>query len=403
MVFKKIITSLLLATMVASTSMANIVYADHEHDNWQEHVPALKESWDIYRDHFIQTDGRVIDHRIGISTSEGQSYAMLRAVMLRDKEWFDKSYQWAKDNLQVRDDKLFAWKWGERADKTWGPMDDTAASDADQDIALALLLASEIWETKQYKTDALEILDDIWDKQTIPSPIGRVMLPGDWKIDKKAIQINPSYFAPYAYRVFAKVDRKHRWEELVDSSYHIMQKSMALTPTHLPPDWVEFSTIDGSIKLYEDITDTRSDYGYEAIRVLWRVAFDHLLNPKEDRAMPILKATHFLPHYWTIKKDLPGALTYDGILRRDKLESAAVYGTALPALHLTDKEVGEGVLDDFILPNLKADGQWNTNNDYYSQNWLWFGLAAYTLQNKPMDLPRRQKMLERLSWILSFD
>ncbi len=110
MVFKKIVASLLLTTLLAGVAIASNAYADHQQDNWQAHVPALKESWDIYRDHFIQSDGRVIDHRIGISTSEGQSYAMLRAVMLRDKEWFDKSYTWAKDNLQVRDDKLFAWK-----------------------------------------------------------------------------------------------------------------------------------------------------------------------------------------------------------------------------------------------------------------------------------------------------
>src|SRR5262245_50931417 len=58
--------------------------------------PILKESWDAYIAKFIQQDGRVIDHKAsGITTSEGQAYAMLRAVWVGDRTSFDKTFQWA--------------------------------------------------------------------------------------------------------------------------------------------------------------------------------------------------------------------------------------------------------------------------------------------------------------------
>src|SRR5262245_37957120 len=80
-------------------------------------VPAiLKEGWDSYVTRFIQKDGRVIDYKAaGISTSEGQAYAMLRAVWVGDRPSFDKTFLWAKNNLNsgIRNDSLWAWKWGQ--------------------------------------------------------------------------------------------------------------------------------------------------------------------------------------------------------------------------------------------------------------------------------------------------
>lgn len=47
----------------------------------------LTSSWEKYKIRFINQDGRVIDYsQNGITTSEGQSYAMLQAVWIDDKE-----------------------------------------------------------------------------------------------------------------------------------------------------------------------------------------------------------------------------------------------------------------------------------------------------------------------------
>src|SRR5215472_3824549 len=55
----------------------------------------LKESWTAYKNRFVQADGRVIDLKAeGVSTSEGQSYAMLRAVWVGDQQSFDRILEW---------------------------------------------------------------------------------------------------------------------------------------------------------------------------------------------------------------------------------------------------------------------------------------------------------------------
>lgn len=349
----------------------------------------LTTSWNQYKSTFIQSDGRVIDFNGNISTSEGQAYAMLRAFWLRDKATFDTTYKWAKDNLQIpRGDHLFSWKWGQKADKTWGALDTTSATDADQDIALALLLAHKEWKDPKYKEDALLILNEIWDRLTLNAPIGRVLLPGDWPKKGRTYQINPSYFAPYAYRVFAEVDQDHDWASLIDSSYEILSRSIAQSETHLVPDWVEISMDNDNIKLYQDPMDERSDFGYEAIRSYWRIGLDALMNPLEKRASALLKTKNMLPRYWKIRKDMPISITWDGIVRHPELQSGAIYGGVFPSVYNQDKGLADELLQKKIIPNLKPGGQWNTKNDYYAQNWLWCGLGIYNIYLDPPNYSR---------------
>lgn len=360
----------------------------------------LKDNWQQYRDRFIQPDGRVIDHNTGITTSEGQSYGLLRAAWMRDKKTFDQVLVWTQQNLQKRNnDKLFAWKWGQKQDQSWGVLDSTAASDADQDIALALIFAHKIWGEDRYLNEAKLVLNDIWEKETTQTPIGRVLLPGDWKTDNRQIQINLSYFSPYAYRIFDDTDRKHAWEQLIKTSYKIVKDGMAQTKTHLPPDWMQLSTIDGSVSLYKDPTDTRSDYGYEAIRVFWRFGVDDLLNPTPE-SKAILTGAPFLVRYWQVRGEFPAVLSWDGIPRKDNLESAAVYGASLPAFYYLDENVTQEILTRKVIPNMKPDGQWNTDKDYYTQNWLWFGLATYDFMKRKVEYPKRLDPLERLEWLM---
>src|SRR5262249_39651086 len=132
--------------------------------------PVLNESWNAYVKHFMQSDGRIIDHSAdGISTSEGQAYAMLRAVWVGDHDHFDKAFMWAVNNLNsgIREDHLWAWKWGKDAKGNWRALDKAFASDADEDAALALILASRVWKQPQYTEDARAMLRDLWNKGTI--------------------------------------------------------------------------------------------------------------------------------------------------------------------------------------------------------------------------------------------
>ena len=88
--------------------------------------------WEHYKSTFISHDGRVIDYGQGqASTSEGQGYGMLLAVINGDKKAFDTIWGWTKANLTVRQDGLMAWLWGKRDNAMWEVMDYNNATDGD--------------------------------------------------------------------------------------------------------------------------------------------------------------------------------------------------------------------------------------------------------------------------------
>ena len=128
--------ALLCALAAASTSACHSDPSPPRRSVQIERLDALSALWSFYKFHYV-ADGRVVSlDEDRITTSEGQGYALLRAVWSDDPETFEDVWQWTRENLQVRDDHLFAWKWKGRV------LDAHAATDADTDIALALLLAA---------------------------------------------------------------------------------------------------------------------------------------------------------------------------------------------------------------------------------------------------------------------
>src|SRR5688572_27571716 len=77
----------------------------------------LSHIWEGYKREYLEPETyRTPDRQRGdITTSEGQSYTMLRAVWNDDKQTFDRSWAWTKNNLQ-REDALFSWLFGQRED-----------------------------------------------------------------------------------------------------------------------------------------------------------------------------------------------------------------------------------------------------------------------------------------------
>src|SRR5260221_339518 len=87
----------------------------------------IESSWVKYKQKFINKDGRVIDYNPqvaldsantdqDITTSEGQSYALLRAVWVDDKSTFDQVWKWTRETLKRPKDELFGWRWGSVGD-----------------------------------------------------------------------------------------------------------------------------------------------------------------------------------------------------------------------------------------------------------------------------------------------
>jgi cellulose synthase (UDP-forming) len=156
----------------------------------------LQATWAGYKQRFIGSDGRVSDPtRGGITTSEGQSYALLRAVWMDDRSGFDSVWGWTRANLQVRGDGLFASLWGGGA-----VQDHNSASDADSDIALALLFAAHRFADSTYRGAALTVLAGMWQHDVVSIDGMNVLAAGNWAATQQSPGpvMNPSYFAPYA-------------------------------------------------------------------------------------------------------------------------------------------------------------------------------------------------------------
>jgi hypothetical protein len=80
--------------------------------------------WHRFSRDFIQADGRVIDHSSALkhSTSEGQSYSMFFALIVGDREQFDRLWRWSLQNLVVSGaaSQLPRWQQGQRDNGSWG-------------------------------------------------------------------------------------------------------------------------------------------------------------------------------------------------------------------------------------------------------------------------------------------
>ena len=173
----------------------------------------LTASWQSYCRHFIKSDGQVIIPEEGGGTiSEAQAYALLRAVWANDAPVFNRVYAWTYKNLsrvQTHGDSLLAWRWGRLPDGSWGVLDANSATDGDLDYALALVLAHRLgWRAPpglpDYREEARRVQADILAKEVVALPEGDVLLtPGNWHELKPPYLVNPSYFSPAAYRLFA--------------------------------------------------------------------------------------------------------------------------------------------------------------------------------------------------------
>jgi endo-1,4-beta-D-glucanase Y len=350
-----------------------------------EHRQKLALTWEGYCRRFVQADGRVVRPRDGMDTvSEGQAYALLRAVWMDDQETFDRVYEWTEKHLSrqaSRGDHLLAWHWGKRATEDWGVLDWTAASDADEDYALALLFAGRRWSRPSgglpgYHAKARRVLSDILAKETRRGPDGRLyLIPGDW--NEPRLILNPSYLAPAWYRIFAEATGDPRWIQLIDSSYHAVS-AMALrlgekSGVGLMPDW-SILDADGNFVPASGMSDA---HGWDAFRTAWRLALDWLWF-KEGRARRYLteQLFPFLQAEWSRNGGrIFATYLYDG-KPLTRTESAATYAAYLSACLAAGSPLAGEILEKLrqAVRDDPGGAYFDVPDDYYLNNWASFGL-----------------------------
>jgi len=338
----------------------------------------LSPTWAAYRKVYVSEDGRAIDYRESArSTSEGQSYAMVRALWAGDRDTFDRAWLWTNANLQAGDPaRLPAWAWGKKADDTWGVLDPQPASDADQFMAWSLLGASRAWDEPRYAEQAVALLARIWAEETEVIHGERWLLPGPWARGQDPIRLNPSYFLPFAWRSFAEHDTAHDWRSLLAPAYRLLEACRG--PVGLPKDWCYGDRSSGRVVAAAD--PRHDDFGFEAFRVAWTLAAEVKWHG-ERRARALLGPYVALLSRPDAPVRIPAIIGPDGAARVD-WSYPGMYGALLPAWSLRRPAAARRAWLEQIVP-LRADHGWGDPNDYYGQNWIWLGLALWQSKEKP--------------------
>ncbi|RKR73382.1 glycosyl hydrolase family 8 [Frondihabitans australicus] len=219
---------------------------------------------------YLDSSGRIVRRDQGGDTvSEGQGYGMLVAVGVGDRSAFRSIWTWTKSNLE-RKDGLMAWQW-----KNGKVVDEQPASDADLDIARALVLAGTTFHDASYTKAGKALAGHIADDLTVGTPDGRVLLPGLWAKQAGGTagpwSYDPSYAAPATFSLLAKATGDDRWSQLVTGSRKVTGR--ILQSTALPADWEQIRA-DGSVVPLPNATGSGGTvmYGYDAGRVALRYA-----------------------------------------------------------------------------------------------------------------------------------
>jgi endo-1,4-beta-D-glucanase Y len=166
-------------------------------------------------------------------------------------------------------DKNGLMNWSMDACAAPGNNNANAATDGDLDAAMGLVIANKVWGG--YATQAQGLIGKIKQFETDSCSNGLVVLrPGDnWggctESPTKG-KVNPSYFSPGYYRVFATVDTANAsfWKQLATDSYTLLAKYQTAM-NGLVPEWG-----------FSDGTTESNTYDYNACRTPWRIAMDYM-------------------------------------------------------------------------------------------------------------------------------
>jgi len=385
---RALIALLTLAVLIGAVWLAYTLIGSNRAPLTFAPTQVLGATWHSYKTRYIEAStGRTLDPSRGnITTSEGESYTMLRAVWMGDKDAFDSSWKWTKGHLQHSGDHLFSWLYGKHANGTYGVLTeqngDVSATDADQDIALSLVFAYARWQDPAYLADARGIIASLWDNEVVL--IGGTPYVVADNMEKRSNAptaiVNPSYLSPAAYRIFALVDPAHPWSRVVDSSYQLLGKSMdapldTQKSAGIPPDWVALDKKTGALSA-ASASSTSTNFGFDALRTPWRIALDYQWYG-DERARTILSKMSFLTYTWQSANAIGSVYAHDGT-PVNPAQSTAMYGGAIGYFLYEDPDNARRIYDRKLLALYNPDvNEWREQLSYYDDNWAWFGIGLY--------------------------
>ncbi|HEV7730850.1 MAG TPA: glycosyl hydrolase family 8 [Candidatus Binatia bacterium] len=330
----------------------------------------LGTAWRDYVPVYVMPDGYVLDRTRGPDgevVSEAQGYALLRAAWMRDADTFDRVLTWTERTLR-RPDGLYSWRWSPANGGTM--LDSNTATDADQEIALALIMGAAVFDRPWLVARAAELLRAVRAHESIVVGDGWFPAAGNWAVDERIV--NLSYFLPYAYDAFARIDPEGRWDQALTTGYALLAAVMAPQGVAFPPD---FMTVDaaGAPGPLPAGSKLSAAFSFDAVRLYARVAMDCRVS---GRAAACADTLHAAAVARRLDRDgrIVTKYSVDGTPESD-VESLSFYGCLLPAFERHAPEAARQLLagrlsQDALRPILRAPDR------YYDLNWVWFGLAV---------------------------
>jgi endo-1,4-beta-D-glucanase Y len=251
-----------------------------------------------WRDEIVTSDGArggfrtrrpdTPDGQANSTVSEGIAYGMIIAVMFDDQPLFDGFWTYAR--CFSNKSGLMDWYIAPDGQK---PLAVGAASDADEDMAWALIMADRQWGGggslgESYASIARRLIDAIYTTEVDHARFADMFLPGDDWRGKDVF--NPSYFAPNQYRTFGEFSGNTQgWQRVIDRGYQILESSLNDASQNrsngLVPAWC-----DSRGTPVEAFPGAMTNYQYDSARTPFRIAQDFALS-KDARARAYLART----------------------------------------------------------------------------------------------------------------
>jgi hypothetical protein len=235
----------------------------------------IADAYATWTKNFVQSDHIVAPEQSNHVTSEAMGYGMLIAAAMGDKTAFDKF--WGYVSPGHLSNGLMNWEDGGSG----------SATDADLDIAYALLMAGAQWGGS-YAGSSNTMAGNI-----VSHDLASNLVTGGSQFQQS--NYNPSYFAPSEMRKLMGLSGA------VDANYSIVNANITHTVSGVPTDWANKSNGNpsdaGGANVTSDIQDgSNGAMGYDAARVPWRLALDACLNGGNTTGLSAI-VTYFAGKY----------------------------------------------------------------------------------------------------------
>ncbi len=329
----------------------------------------------------------------GSTVSEGIAYGMMIAVYMDDQPLFDDLWQYEQQWLDGNTGLMHWYINAAGTDLGSNPSGAGPASDADLDMALALVMADKQWGgqgklNKTYKDIALEQIKKVWAHEF-----------WDWKYLKPWPQDNPppinlSYFAPAYHKIFAKIDTentnaekcggKNCWLSSADAMYELLSKTLnsgsGNASNGLVPAW---SDLEGRPNggAFGSGGSSPTNYQYDSCRTPWRIGLDYCWFGDARAKDYVAKTSGFFANTVGGATKMVDGYGLDGTpqasFQKDAnagIQSAAFVGPAgVGAMHSASFQT---FVDDAY--GVLITGKATVGGSYYDESWMVLSLLTMT-------------------------